>query len=216
MKEKVPERPELIYSSLLSAKQIPKKRWMAKTGNVHMLPAMVGIEGIRVDIPDPDTPLARWRYNLRESLSYSILVTNPDALIHEVRKDWTDIQCIEMLGVIQRDHRLVEGTIPACVYAAAINYFTNRAFNESPAIYDEVESWGLRPRLPPPEIIRKRKVILLTDSGSLLYRGKNKRIKPASFLEKEAEWSNILAPDTVGGAEWSDWVDVPRDVRGKL
>ena len=93
-------------------------------------PVMVGIEGIRVDIPDPDTPLARWRSNLRESLSYSILVTNPDLMIHDVKKDWTDIQCIEMLGVVQQEHQLVEGTIPACVYAAAINYFTNRALDE--------------------------------------------------------------------------------------
>ena len=170
-----------------------------------MVPAMIGIEGIRVDIPDPDTPLARWRYNLRESLSYSILVTNPDVMIHDVKKDWTDIQCIEMLGVIQQEHQLVEGTIPACVYAAAINYFTNRALDEGLANNDEVESWGLRPKLPPPEIIRKRKVILLTDSGSLIYRGK-KKIKPAKFLNNEAEWSNILAPDVVGGAAWSDWV----------
>ena len=95
-----------------------------------MMPAMIGIEGIRVDIPDPDTPLARWRYNLRESLSYSILVTSPDVMIHDVKKDWTDIQCIEMLGMVQQEHQLVEGTIPACVYAAAINYFTNRALDE--------------------------------------------------------------------------------------
>ena len=203
--EKGPDRPELIYSSLLSAKQIPEKRWVAKSGNVHMVPAMIGIEGIRVDIPDPDTPLARWRYNLRESLSYSILVTSPDVMIHDVKKDWTDIQCIEMLSMIQQEHQLVEGTIPACVYAAAINYFTNRALDESLANNDEVESWGLRPKLPPPEIIRKRKVILLTDSGSLLYRGK-KKSKPANFLNTEAEWSNIMAPDVVGGAAWSDWV----------
>ena len=60
-------------------------------------------------------------------------------------------------------------------------------------------------KLPPPEIIRKRKVILLTDSGSLIYRGQ-KKTKPAKFLNNEAEWSNIMAPDIVGGAAWSDWV----------
>ena len=38
--EKVPDRPELIYSSLLSAKQIPEKRWVSKSGNVHMVPAL--------------------------------------------------------------------------------------------------------------------------------------------------------------------------------
>ena len=68
--EKAPNRPELVYSSLLSAKLIPEKPWRSQKGNVHMIPVMVGIEGIRVDIPDPDTPLARWRSNLRESLSY--------------------------------------------------------------------------------------------------------------------------------------------------
>ena len=82
-------------------------------------------------------------------------MTNPDVMIHDVKKDWTDIQCIEMLGMIQQEHQLVEGTIPACVYAAAINYFTNRALDEGLANNDEVESWGLRPKLPPPEIIRK-------------------------------------------------------------
>ena len=45
----------------------------------------------------------------------------------------------------------------------------------------------------------------MTDSGSLIYRGQ-KKTKPAKFLNNEAEWSNILAPDIVGGAAWSDWV----------
>ena len=40
------------------------------------------------------------------------------------------MQCIEMLELVQSGHSLVEGTIPACVYAVAINYFTNRALDE--------------------------------------------------------------------------------------
>ena len=63
---------------------------------------MVGLEGIRMDIPNPDTPLARWRSCLRESLSYTILVTCPDLMINEVNKDWTDMHCVEMLEKVQR------------------------------------------------------------------------------------------------------------------
>ena len=177
---------------------------------------MVGLEGIRMDIPNPDTPLARWRSCLRESLSYTILVTSPDLMINEVRKDWTDMQCIEVIGRAQEGHSLVEGKIPACVYAVAINYFTNRALDDcqtasqsiesslhaatnlaslkDPSFKDdeEVESWGLRPKLPDPEIIRKRKVILLTDSGSLVYRKNGNKVKPETFLGNENVTSTPL------------------------
>ena len=181
---------------------------------------MIGLEGIRMDIPSPDTPLARWRSCLRESLSYTILATSPDLMINEVRKGWTDMQCIEMLERVLDGHFLVEGTIPACVYAVAINYFTNRALDggqqasqsiESstraasthPSFKDdeEVESWGLRPKLPDPEIIRKREVILLSDSRSLVYRKNGNKVKPETFLSNDSNspWSNIIAPEKVGG-----------------
>ena len=136
------------------------------------------------------------------------------------------MQCIEMLERVQDGHFLVEGTIPACVYAVAINYFTNRALDEGqkasqsiesstraasthPSFKDdeEVELWGLRPKLPDSEIIRKRKVILLTDSGSLVYRKKGNKVKPEILFSNDSNspWSNIVAPEKVGGAEWLDW-----------
>ena len=216
---------EKVYLPLPSAKEIPLTSWTSKKGNNWNLPVMVGLEGIRMDIPNPDTPLARWRSNLRESLSYTILVTCPDLMINEVNKDWTDMHCVEMLEKVQRGHYLVEGTIPASVYAVAINYFTARALDEGqkasqsiessaratphPSFKDDedVESWGLRPKLPDPEVIRKRKVILLTDSGSMIYRRKKRKVKPGNFLSTDPTdpWTNIMAPDKVGGAEWLDW-----------
>ena len=138
--KKATEGPELVYLPLTSAKRIPLMPWKSKKGNTHDHPVMVGLEGIRMDIPNPDTPLARWRSCLRESLSYTILVTSPDLMINEVKKDWTDMQCIEMLELVQSGHSLVEGTIPACVYAVAINYFTNRALDEGQKASRSIET----------------------------------------------------------------------------
>ena len=112
-------------------------------------------------------------------------------MTNEVNKDLTDAHCVEMLEKVQRGHFLVEGTIPASVYAVAINYFTALALDEGQKASQSieaaiaiphtsckdnegVESWGLRPKLPDPEIIRKRKVIILSDSGSLVYRNKGR------------------------------------------
>ena len=50
-----------------------------------------------MEIPLPDTPLTRWRVNLRECLSYTILVTCLDMMSYSVNQDWTDMQCIEKL-----------------------------------------------------------------------------------------------------------------------
>ena len=130
-----------------------------------------------------------------------------------------------MFERVQEGHSLVEGTIPACVYAVAINYFTARALDEGqkasqsiessahatlhPSFKDDedVESWGLRPRLLDPQVIRKRKVTLLTDSGSMVYRRNGKGTKPVKFPSSDpiAPWTNIIAPEKVGGAEWLDW-----------
>ena len=51
-------------------------------------------------------------------------------------------------------------------------------------------------------------MILLSDSGSLIYRKNKNKVKPASFLSSDPNypWSNIMAPDIVGGAAWADWV----------
>ena len=73
-----------------------------------------------MEIPHPDTPLARWRVNLRECLSYTILVTCPDMMGYSVNQGWTDMQCIEKLENLQTVHNLREGTIPADVFAVAI------------------------------------------------------------------------------------------------
>ena len=218
-----------VYYPLLSAKEIPVKSWIAKSKKEWKVPVMIGLEGIRMEIPNPDTPLARWRNNLRECLSYTILVTCPDLMIHDVNKDWTDMHCIDMLDKVQAGHKLIEGTIPASVYAVAINYFTARALDEgqnsSQSIeeggnpvplnqeYENVESWGLRPELLAPEIIRRRKVIVLSDSGSMIYRRPNKKnkavnVKPGNFLNNNTcsdPWVNIMTPDEVGGADWNTW-----------
>ena len=225
---------EKVYFPLPSAKEIPLTSSVSRSKKKWDLPVMIGLEGIRMEIPNPDTPLARWRSNLRESLSYTILVTCPDLMINEVNKDWTDMHCIDMLEKVQRGHKLVEGTIPASVYAVAINYFTVRALDEGQkasqsiesttlgnpdpqtAIVQDceyVESWGLRPKLTDPGTIRKRKVILLSDSGSMRYRrpGKNNKsakVKPGEFLNNNSStdrWPNNMANYEVGGATWATW-----------
>ena len=88
-----------VFCPLASAKQIPmelRKFPDAKeSAKGWMVPKMVGTEGLRMEIPHPDTPLARWRINLRECLSYTILVTCPDVMSHNVNKGWTDTQCID-------------------------------------------------------------------------------------------------------------------------
>ena len=108
-----------------------------------------------MEIPNPDTPLSRWRINLRERLSHTILVTCPDVMSHHVNKDWTDMQCIEMLERPQDEYKLREGTIPASVFAVAITHFTARALDEGqkasqsmeegehpvPLTHEDVESW---------------------------------------------------------------------------
>ena len=83
-----------VFCPLPFAKQIPMEIWKSKNAKASAegwpVPKMVGLEGLRMEIPSPDTPLARWRINLRECLSYTILVTCPDIMSHHVNKDWTD------------------------------------------------------------------------------------------------------------------------------
>ena len=160
-----------------------------------------------MEIPNPDAPLARWRINLRECLSYTILVNCPDFMSHDVNKDWTDMQCIEVLEKLQNQYHLREGTIPASVFAVAINHFTARALDEgqkasqsaeeggqpTPLIHENVESWGLRPKLPAPQLIRKRKVLLLADSGAMIYRRPPKKGTPQK-VKLTTTSTTILAP----------------------
>ena len=79
--------------------------------------------------------------------------------------------------------------------------------------YGNVESRGLRPKLPAPEIIRKQKVIVLSDSGAMIYRrppkkGATAKVKPNNYLNNDScadPWINIMANYEVGGADWSTW-----------
>ena len=84
-----------------------------------------------------------------------------------------------------------------------------------PLTHESVESWGLRPRLPTPQFIRKQKILLLTDSGAMIYRrppkkGTPNKVKPDRYLNNETctePWSNIIANYEVGGADWARWAD---------
>ena len=222
-----------VFHPLPSTKEIPLVMWMSKNAKTSdkgwMVPQMVGIESLRMEIPSPDTPLARWRINLRECLSYTFLVICPGLMSHEFNKEWTDMQCIGVLEQLQDTYNLCEGTIPASVFAVAINHFTTHALDEGhnasqsadggdhPALltHEDVESWGLRPRLPPPRLIRKRKIFLLTDSGALIYRrpplrkkGTTKKVPPSNYLNNDTctePRDNIIANYDVGGADWSRW-----------
>ena len=107
-----------------------------------MVPKMLGFEGLRMEIPNPDTPLARWRINPRGCLSYTVLVTCPDIMSYDVNKEWTDMQCIEMLENIQAAHNLSEGTIPASVFAVAITHFTARALDEGQKASQSMQEGG--------------------------------------------------------------------------
>ena len=224
---------EKVYYPLPSAKQILLMTWKSKSAKAsdegRQVPKMVGIGGLRMEIPNPDAPLARWRINLRECSSYTFLVNCSDLMSHEVNKDWTDMRCSEVLEQIQDTYGLCEGTIPASVFAVAINHFTARALDEgqkasqsaergdhpAPLTHEGVESRGLRPRLLPARLFRKRKIFLLTDSGALIYRrpppkkkGSAKKVAPACCLNNDActdRWDNIIANYDVGGADWSRW-----------
>ena len=94
-----------VFCPLRTAKHIPMEIWKSPNAKESAegwpVPKMVGIERLRMEIPSPDTPLARWRINLRGCLSYTILVTCPDVMSRHVNKDWTDMQCIEMLERLQ-------------------------------------------------------------------------------------------------------------------
>ena len=103
---------------------------------------------------------------------------------YSVNKDWTDMQCIETLANLQERHGLREGTIPADVFVVAINHFTARALDEgqkasqsmeegehhSSQTHEDVELWGLRPRLLSAALMRKKKILFLSGSGALIYR----------------------------------------------
>ena len=212
-----------VFEPLASAKQIPMESWTwpgSKEGTKGwMVPKMVSFEGLRMEIPHPDSPLARWRVNLRECLSYTILVTCPDMMSYSVNQDWTDMQCIEKLQTV---HNLREGTIPADVFAVAITHFTARALDEGQKAsqsmeegehhvsqtHENVESRGLRPRLLSGDLNRSRKVLLLTDSGALIYRKqKRKNVKPDSYLNNNDcahPWNNLIT-GCESGAGWIKW-----------
>ena len=175
-----------------------------------------------MDILHLDSPLARWRLNLRERLSYTILVTCPDMMSYSVNQDWKDMQCTEALENLQSVHDLSEGTIPADVFAVAITHFTARALGEGQMAsqsmeegghhvsqtHEDVESWGLRPRLISADLIRSKKVLLLMDSGALIYRKqKSKHVKPEAYLNNTDcahPWKKLIT-SCESGAGWIKW-----------
>lgn len=128
-----------VYTPLTSAKLVPMTTWTSSTGNEYPVPKMVDVEGLRMEIPSPGSPLARWRINLRECLSYTTLVTRPDMVSFDMNKDRTDMQCIERLASLQETHKLREGTIPASVFAVAITHFTGLALDESQKASESIE-----------------------------------------------------------------------------
>ena len=215
-----------VFEPLASAKQISMEMWRwpdsKEDAKGRMVPKMVGFEGLRMEIPHPDAPLARWRINLRGCLSYTILVTCPDIMSYSVNKEWMDMQCIGKLENFQIAYHLSEGTIPANVFAVAITHFTARALDEGPKasqsmeegeqhvsqIHENVESWGLRPRLLSPKPTRMKKVLLLTDSGALIYQGKKSTsVKPENCLNNDEcthPWKNIIT-SCESGAGWAKW-----------
>ena len=79
---------QMVFCPLAFAKQIPMELWKyfgsKDDAKGWMVTETVGFEGLRMEIPNPDTPLARWRVNLRECLSYTILVTCPDVMSYDV------------------------------------------------------------------------------------------------------------------------------------
>ena len=132
------------------------------------------------------------------------------------------MRCIETLANLQESHGLREGTIPADIFAVAITHCMARALDEGhkasqsmqegehhvPQTHENVELWGLRPRLPGEELIRSKKILLLTDSGAIIYRRgilKNKHEKPESFLNHPGcthPWTNIIT-SCESGAGWA-------------
>ena len=73
---------------------------------------------------------------------------------------------------------------------------------------ENVEPWGLRPRLLSPELIRSKEVWLLTDSGAPIYRKqKNKNVKPDNYLNNDDcahPWKNLIT-GCESGAGWVKW-----------
>ena len=152
---------EKATQPLSDPKTVPMTTWTAAVSKkVHPVPIMTSFEGIRMQLPHNDSPLARWRINLRECLSYTILVTCPDQ-IFSLNEKLTDAQCIDHLENVQGRHHLVEGTIPASVFTIVISHYTTLALDEGMRasesieeganalnhLHEDVEKWGLRPRL---------------------------------------------------------------------
>ena len=121
-----------------------------------------------MQLPHNDSPLARWRINLRECLSYTILVNCPDQ-IFSLSEKLTDAQCIDHLENVQSRHHLVEGTIPASVFTVAISRYTNLALDEGMKasesieegtaatnhLHEDVEKWGVEAETPEREAHQK-------------------------------------------------------------
>ena len=114
------------------------------------------------------------------------------------------------------------GTIPASVFTVAISHYTTLALDEGMKasesieegttalnhLHDDVGKWGLRPRLLSANLIRKRIVILLTDSGALIYRATQNKVAPRSYPRANNSltnpWEQLLV-SCESGADWRTW-----------
>ena len=137
-----------VYTPLTSAKLVPMTTWKSSAGKEYPVPKVVDVEGLRMEIPSPESPVARWRINLRERFSYTTLVTCPDMVSFDMNRDWTDMQCIERLATLQETHNLREGTIPASVFAVATTHFASLALDEGQKASGSIEDDSHYPPLP--------------------------------------------------------------------
>ncbi|MCP4896954.1 MAG: hypothetical protein GY906_08255, partial [bacterium] len=81
-----PEGAEMVYLHVSDPKSPPTEMVASPgySGKAYACYRQVGFEGIRLTMSEPRGILAKWRVNLREALSYTILVANPSLMGHDV------------------------------------------------------------------------------------------------------------------------------------
>ncbi|MCP4899381.1 MAG: hypothetical protein GY906_20645, partial [bacterium] len=182
----------------------------------------VGFEGIRFTLPDPRGILAKWRVNLREALSYTILVTNPSLMGHSVHPSWSDEQCIDLLAQLQEKYQLKFGVVPAGAYSLIIGYLTDCYLNpkgdkpqmgkQCPIMDEIVTKMGPRPVLDKTSSIRHQCVVILSDSGTHIYNTAKKPnsvhmkdyLKNTEWFPKE-QWADVLTFCEDDSPAWKSW-----------
>jgi len=128
---------------------------------------------------DTSGVLAKWRINLREALSYTILVTAPSLMNQGVCHSWTDEQCTNLLAQLQEKYQLTTGVVPAGTYATAARYLADCFMNpkgDSPGMGKRslgmdavIDRMGRRLVLNKTSDIRHHRIGVLSDSGTHIY-----------------------------------------------